>query len=144
MPYCLTWWPRSSLMFRNQVERAFGVMKKRFKILVTGIEGLNLSETWDTIYCCVAIHNFIRSHVSDVNTDCDIQRHGEHEDEAIVNEEILQELDLNAVRQARDLQDEAPLDLQPLNLPITMLPLLMLLSGETPSQDRCGMIINMN
>ena len=96
-------------MFRNQVERAFGVMKKRFKILVTGIEGLNLSETWDTIYCCVAIHNFIRSHISDVNTNCDIQRYSERLDEKTVNEEILRELDLNADRQAKDLQDESPL-----------------------------------
>ena len=51
-------------MFRNEVERAFGVLKKRFKILVNGIAGYTLSDTWDTIYSCIAIHNFIRHNIS--------------------------------------------------------------------------------
>ena len=54
-------------MFRNEVERAFGVLKKRFKILVNGIQGYDLNETWNTVYSCIAIHNFIRYHIFEGN-----------------------------------------------------------------------------
>jgi hypothetical protein len=54
-------------MFRNEVERAFGVLKKRFKVLVNGIQGYDLNETWNTIYSCIAIHNFIRYHLFEGN-----------------------------------------------------------------------------
>jgi hypothetical protein len=54
-------------MFRNEVERAFGVLKKRFKVLVNGVQGYDLNEIWATIYSCIAIHNFIRYHVFEGN-----------------------------------------------------------------------------
>ena len=61
-------------MFRNEVERTFGVMKNRFAVLRgDGIFGYDLDQIWDTIYACVAIHNFIRTHLddSDINNDPD-------------------------------------------------------------------------
>lgn len=46
--------------FRNQIERAFGVMKKRFRILREPLVLECVGDMASTYYSCVALHNFIR------------------------------------------------------------------------------------
>ncbi len=45
---------------RNVVERFNGVFKQKFKILRDGAMNYNIHRTFKIIYCCIAIHNFIR------------------------------------------------------------------------------------
>jgi hypothetical protein len=45
---------------RNQVERAFGVMKRRFRILREPIVVASYTDMWRTHLSCVVLHNFIR------------------------------------------------------------------------------------
>jgi hypothetical protein len=52
---------------RNQVERSFGVMKKRFRIMREPLVMAHKSEMWATYYTCVAIHNFICTHNPNVD-----------------------------------------------------------------------------
>lgn len=42
------------------MERAFGVMKKRFAVLRTPLEIGTFKDMWMVYYTCVALHNFIR------------------------------------------------------------------------------------
>ncbi len=45
---------------RNQIERAIGVLKKRFRILREPLVLGSKESMWETFYSCIAVHNFIR------------------------------------------------------------------------------------
>ena len=66
---------------RNQVERAFGVMKKRFRIMRDPLDLAEKKDLWKTYYSCVAVHNFIRIE------NCNLDKGFENE----VIQEILSE-----------------------------------------------------
>jgi hypothetical protein len=55
---------------RNIIERCFGLLKRRFKILRNGIDMANPNDIWGTCYSCVAIHNYIRA--TNANVDADL------------------------------------------------------------------------
>jgi hypothetical protein len=56
---------------RNIVERCFGLLKRRFKVLRgRGIDMANPNDIWATCYACVALQNFIR--IEDPQVDNDI------------------------------------------------------------------------
>jgi hypothetical protein len=44
---------------RNIIERAFGVLKKRFAVLRSSMD-MSIDDQTATVYCAVAVHNFIR------------------------------------------------------------------------------------
>ncbi len=50
------------------IERAFGVLKRRFKVLQMRTH----ADQTKLIYCCFAIHNYIRMH--DRSADAEIER----------------------------------------------------------------------
>jgi hypothetical protein len=60
--------------FRNQVERAFGVMKKRFRILREPLVLDSTTNISKTLYTCVALHNFIRieNKALDLNIEAEV------------------------------------------------------------------------
>jgi hypothetical protein len=45
---------------RNQIERAFGVLKMRFRVLREPIDRVSKKDMWILIYACITIHNLIR------------------------------------------------------------------------------------
>ncbi|KAL0431395.1 UNVERIFIED_CONTAM: hypothetical protein Sradi_0765500 [Sesamum radiatum] len=50
---------------RNVIERAFGVLKKRFPILQWGIPNYLLNHQVDIVIACCTLHNFIRRFSND-------------------------------------------------------------------------------
>ena len=44
------------------VENAFGILVRRFRVLVTTIEQLRLKVVSDIVLTCVVLHNMLRSH----------------------------------------------------------------------------------
>jgi DDE superfamily endonuclease len=46
---------------RNVIERIFGVMKKRFQILVT-MRDYEYATQVEIVYACIALHNFLAKH----------------------------------------------------------------------------------
>lgn len=77
-----------------QVERAFGVMKKRFAVLRNPLEMGSFKDMWLMYYTCVALHNFIREEKGESMVD--------REFEAEVDREILTQ----PIRQALYCNDE--------------------------------------
>jgi hypothetical protein len=59
--------------FRNQIERAFGVMKKRFRILREPLVLDSIGDMMKTYYSCVALHNFIRKENKAVDANIESQ-----------------------------------------------------------------------
>lgn len=53
---------------RNIIERSFGILKKRFKILRDVVDVGSFDDMWSIMYCCVALHNFIRLNDSSVDS----------------------------------------------------------------------------
>ena len=53
---------------RNTIERCFGVIKKRFYILKTGIRLKNMELTSKLIQCCAILHNLCITH-GDIGDD---------------------------------------------------------------------------
>lgn len=56
---------------RNVVERTFGVLKTRFKILTRGRDGFNIPTQVRIVYALVAIHNFMNLYGSDPEKEAD-------------------------------------------------------------------------
>lgn len=59
--------------FRNQIERAFGVLKKRFRICREPLTLGKKSDMWLTFYSCVAIHNFIRTENKNLDNEIEAE-----------------------------------------------------------------------
>jgi hypothetical protein len=58
---------------RNQIERAIGVMKKRFRVLREPLVLESIDAMVRTYYACVALHNFIRIENKAVDNNLEIQ-----------------------------------------------------------------------
>ena len=44
---------------RKDIERAFGILQRKFHILVKAIEYWFLGDIADIVYCCVTLHNMM-------------------------------------------------------------------------------------
>jgi hypothetical protein len=82
---------------RNAVERAFGVLKRRFAILnhSTGRQGFSIRTQVRIVYACVALHNFINKYY-DVRKEADemereAARSGQHGMQMDVDERSMPE-----------------------------------------------------
>ena len=87
---------------RNVVERTFGVLKARFKILTQSRHGFSISAQRSIVYACIALHNFLNRQGGYLDED---KRRAELEG-LIVEEDV----DLELGRAFRASQDEASLD----------------------------------
>ena len=77
-----------------QVERAFGVMKKRFAVLRNPLEMGSFKDMWLMYYTCVALHNFIREEKGESMVDREFEAEVDRE---ILTQPIRQALYCNGV-----------------------------------------------
>lgn len=74
---------------RNVVERAFGVLKSRFKILTQTRLGFSIATQRDVVYACIALHNFMNRTGSDPEQEYVEDEVDEADEEALVADNCL-------------------------------------------------------
>jgi len=73
---------------RNIIERAFGVIKKRFPLLVN-MKSYDFDFQCELVLCCFMLHNFIRTHEA-FESDDDSDSDDDDDDDEEVEEEFAQ------------------------------------------------------
>ncbi len=97
------------------IERCFGVMKNRFRILSVPLQLSTPEKMWTVMYACVALHNFIRVENEkvdeqiehDVNEELMNRRYNnESDDESDEDELLLSEKDLKKRKRDEAWRDD--------------------------------------
>lgn len=74
-------------MFRSCIERCFGILKARFRLLQTPLVLGKFTEIWEVLYACIALHNFIRLSDASVDTEIELQ--------ALLTNNLVEGIDVN-------------------------------------------------
>lgn len=97
---------------RMMIERCFGVMKNRFKILAQPLQLSCPKRMWLVMYACVALHNFIRIEDNTVDrdvefdTDLELQEREAEPLETYATVALNEKKDLKKNRQVEEWRDQ--------------------------------------